>query len=122
MKEKDYIKGLEDQIEELQQKLGALSGNVKLIATIKMSDAFKPEKQIHLNAYVRIIKGEKMVGSQVEVVNIAVATKKNKYWQVNHNEVKSYQIKKNTDDVHEVIAEILDEAGYAHAPYETIDK
>ena len=122
MKEKDYIKGLEDQIEELQQKLGALSGNVKLIATIKMSDAFKPEKQIHLNAYVRVIKGDKMVGSQVEIVNIAVATKKHTYWQVNHNEVKSYTIKKNLLDVHVIIAEMLDEAGYANAPYETIDK
>jgi hypothetical protein len=95
---------------------------VKLIATIKMSDAFKPEKQIHLNAYVRIIKGDKMIGSQVEVVNIAIATKKNKYWQVNHNEVLSYTIKKNTLDVHEIIAKLLDESGYAHAPYETIDQ
>lgn len=122
MNEKDYIKGLEDRIEELQQKLGAVSHNLKIVVTAKMSDAFKPEKKIIVNALIRVIKGDKMTGSQVDIINIATATRKQKYWVVDHNETITYQIKKNIDNEEKIIEHILEQAGYAGAPYELVSK
>jgi len=121
MKEKDYIKGLEDQIEELQQKLGSLQNNIKFVATVKMTDAFKPEKRISLFAYIRVVKGDKMSGQQVTAVNIAVATQKSKHWQVNyHNEVLTFQIKDKIDDPHAIVKRLLKDAGYEHAAYDLL--
>ena len=112
MSDKDYIKEIENQNEELQKKLSQYENNFWLVATTRMSDKFKPELQIHLNTYIRMVSGDKRAGFKIATVNIAIATKKLKYWAVNHNEALTYSFKKDTNNIEEVVDYMLEQAGY----------
>jgi hypothetical protein len=121
-----YIKSLEDQNEELRQKLASLethyANNFKLLVKVNTTDKFKPERQIVLFAMVRVNGGTGETGSQIALVDIATATEKHKEWNVAHyNRCVIYSIKKSaltTDDF--VIRAMMRQAGYEQFEYKVV--